>query len=189
MGTDWKERCSSSSAVKDWPPDLIRNNTINVSDVVEHVKFILPGFFYVLHDFNTDGIYDLIDTIHMKALWAQTCTAVPPLPCTDPPWWSYPPPWMLPAADADCDGFSTADETTIGTVGTEDCGYTPGGAPESDNWPADLVESNGVNISDVLSLKPVFGGSAARYDVVPSGSVNISDVLALKGFFGDSCPA
>ena len=53
------------------------------------------------------------------------------------------------------------------------------------------VESNNINISDVLALKPVFGTTvgptAPRFDIVPSGNINISDVLALKPVFGTTC--
>ncbi|MEX1195701.1 MAG: hypothetical protein WD904_08925 [Dehalococcoidia bacterium] len=91
--------------------------------------------------------------------------------------------------DADCDGFTSSQETVLSTNADDGCGFTPSGAPTSDTWPADLVESDTVNVSDVLALKPVFGSSApARYDVVASGgTINISDVLALKPFFGTAC--
>ena len=55
----------------------------------------------------------------------------------------------------------------------------------------DAEESNSINISDVLALKPVFGSSVGptspRFDLVPDNSINISDVLSLKPVFGTSC--
>ncbi|MEX0684296.1 MAG: sialidase family protein [Dehalococcoidia bacterium] len=96
-----------------------------------------------------------------------------------------------PLADTDSDGWTNAREATIGTDADAPCGFTPGGDPASGSWPADLVESDNVNISDVLSLKPVFGSvvppASARYDIVPSGAINIQDVLRLKPPFGASC--
>jgi hypothetical protein len=96
--------------------------------------------------------------------------------------------WMTPIGDADCDGFTSTDETTITTDPGDSCGFTAGAPTQSETWPPDLVETNSINISDVLALKPLFGTpGSARYDLVPSGSINISDVLALKPFFGKSC--
>ena len=101
------------------------------------------------------------------------------------------PPWPIDTDDPDCDGFSTAKENDIGTDPSQHCGFTTGGDPSSETWPPDLVESNNINISDVLALKPVFGTSVGptspRFDLIPSGGINISDVLALKPVFGQSC--
>ncbi|MEX2390089.1 MAG: thrombospondin type 3 repeat-containing protein [Dehalococcoidia bacterium] len=100
--------------------------------------------------------------------------------------------WAVPANDDDCDGFSTVDEMILGTDPNAACGFTPGGDPASENWPADLVESNSINIQDPLALKPVFLGTvpdtaSVRNDLVPSGVIDISDVLMMKPFFGKSC--
>ncbi len=99
--------------------------------------------------------------------------------------------WATPSGDGDCDGFTSGAESSITTNPADACGFTPGAPPQSETWPPDLVETNSINISDVLALKPVFGTAvpptSARYDIVPSGGVNISDVLTLKPFFGTSC--
>lgn len=101
------------------------------------------------------------------------------------------PPWSVPPGDDDCDSFSSATETVLGTDPDDACGFTAGAPAQSETWPPDLVESNGINISDVLALKPVFGTSvpptSARLDLVVSNSINISDVLSLKPFFGATC--
>jgi len=101
------------------------------------------------------------------------------------------PPWTVPAGDSDCDGFTNTAEGAITTNPSAACGFTAGGPTTSDSWPADLVESNSINISDVLALKPVFATSvpptSARLDIVPSGGISISDVLALKPFFSATC--
>jgi len=93
------------------------------------------------------------------------------------------PPWPVPGGDADCDGFISADETAIGT--------DPGAACGIAGWPADFDDSMLIDIGDVLSLKPGFGGAvppvAARFDISPSGLIDISDVLSIKPFFGASC--
>jgi hypothetical protein len=101
---------------------------------------------------------------------------------------AYPSFWTVPSGDTDCDGFASADETLITTDSGDPCGFTPGAPGESETWPPDLVETNGINISDVLAMKPVFGmAGPPRYNIVPAGTINISDVLALKPFFGKSC--
>ena len=103
------------------------------------------------------------------------------------PYWrnpsQNPPSWPLAASDPDCDGFSTANETVIGVRPARACGGLA--------WPPDFDDDRQVDISDVLSLKPVFGGSvppiSPRYDIAPDGIVDISDPLVLKMFFGASC--
>ncbi|MEX0682950.1 MAG: thrombospondin type 3 repeat-containing protein [Dehalococcoidia bacterium] len=93
--------------------------------------------------------------------------------------------------NANGDRFGWFAEIHIGTDPLRTCGFTPGGDPASETWPADLVESNSINISDVLTLKPLFGQAVPpaprRSDLVPSRSINISDVLAIKPQFGTSC--
>ncbi|MEX1193539.1 MAG: hypothetical protein WD904_00255 [Dehalococcoidia bacterium] len=98
------------------------------------------------------------------------------------------PAWTVAANDPDCDGFSTANETTIGTDPTRQC-PGPGGTPDS--WPPDVVANGTINILDVTALKPVFGQSvppaSARYNIAGGVGINILDVTALKPFFGKSC--
>ncbi len=103
------------------------------------------------------------------------------------PYWRNPshntPPWPLAASDPDCDGFSTANETTVGVRPSRACGGLA--------WSPDFDDSREVDVSDVLFMKPVFGGSvppiSPRYDLAPDGSVDISDPLVLKMFFGATC--
>lgn len=103
------------------------------------------------------------------------------------PYWrnpsQNPPSWPLAASDPDCDGFSTADEIAVGIRPARACGGFA--------WPSDFDDNREVDISDVLFLKPVFGGSvppiSPRYDIAPDGDIDISDVLAIKMFFGASC--
>jgi hypothetical protein len=99
--------------------------------------------------------------------------------------------------DPDGDGFSTAVEIQIGTDPLSDCRQVTG----HDAWPADLVPSNSINISDVgVVLPPSFGSTpasggsySARKDLVPAASaaasaVNISDVgKVLPPTFGMVC--
>jgi hypothetical protein len=197
---DWADACISTNPAlrSGYPPDFSDNGGVNIGDLHGPIGWvpIYHGLFGQPYtgqfDQDLDGIATMLDALPIWDNWAETCTDTPALPCSNPPWWSYPPPWMLPAGDVDCDGYSSADEGIIGTDPDEDCGFTPGGAAASDTWPPDFVQSNGINISDVLALKPVFNSAvpptSARFDLVVSGGINISDVLALKPFFGDSCP-
>jgi hypothetical protein len=97
------------------------------------------------------------------------------------------PPWPVPPSDPDCDGFTSTDETTIGTDPGRQCDN--GSMPP--DWPPDFDDSMMVDISDVLALKPDFGGTAppaaTRLDIFPDGMIDISDALALKSFFGAMC--
>ncbi|HEY5625271.1 MAG TPA: hypothetical protein VIT93_02165 [Dehalococcoidia bacterium] len=111
------------------------------------------------------------------------------------PWWPNPgqgmPPWTVPAGDHDCDGFSTASENAIGSNPAGQCGFTGGAPTQSETWPPDLVESDAVDIFDVLALKLPFGMSvpaaSARFDLVPNSQIDIFDVLSIKSTFGMSC--
>ena len=93
------------------------------------------------------------------------------------------PPWPVPGGDPDCDGFISGDETAIGTLPLLHCGVNA--------WPVDFDSSMLIDISDVLSLKPVYGGTvplvSARFDLFVDDIIDISDVLALKPFYGASC--
>ena len=94
------------------------------------------------------------------------------------------PPWPVPLlGDPDCDGFISGDETAITTLPLVACGVNA--------WPVDFDDTALIDISDVLVLKPVYGGTvptvSARFDIDPSGLIDISDVLALKPFYGASC--
>jgi hypothetical protein len=104
-------------------------------------------------------------------------------------------PWSLPMDDPPVRKFKCCGTTCPPTLPITDpadaCGFTAGGAPQSETWPPDLVETNVINVTNVLALKPYFGTSvpptSSRYDLGPSGSINISDTLALHAFFGQSC--
>ena len=107
------------------------------------------------------------------------------------PSWSNPgqnlPPWPLPPSDPDCDGFTSADESTIGTDPVVQCDN----ASAPPDWPPDFDDSKMVDISDVLALKLDFGGAvppaSARLDIYPDLMIDISDALALKPLFGAMC--
>ncbi len=100
--------------------------------------------------------------------------------------------WITPPGDGDCDGFTSGDETTIGTDPQDACANPP----ETNRWPVDFDDNQTIDISDVLTLKPVFGAMvppvSPRFNLVidqpPNpNQIDISDVLALKPFFGTSC--
>jgi hypothetical protein len=148
-------------------------------------------------DADSDGIRDASDN----------CPTVPNSPpadadsdgpgdaCDNCPAWPNPaqalPAWPVDTNDADCDGFSTADETYFGTDPMAACGFTAGGNLASDKWPVDLFESNTINTTDVLQLRPVFNQAVTpetqRFDLFPSGNINTTDVLQLRPFFLKSC--
>ena len=96
------------------------------------------------------------------------------------------PPWPVPANDPDCDGFTTADENSIGTDPNLACG------PNA--WPPDHNSDGLISISDVLLMKASFGAKSpddpiydARRDLNPDGKISISDVLTMRPFFDQEC--
>jgi len=92
--------------------------------------------------------------------------------------------WITPPGDVDCDGFTSADETVITTLPLVACGVNA--------WPPDFDDSMLIDITDVLTLKPVFGApvppTSSRFNLVIDAVIDISDVLTLKPFFGAGCP-
>ena len=96
------------------------------------------------------------------------------------------PPWTVPPSDPDCDGFSTAVETSVGTSATSHCG--------ANGWPADINNDGFSDISDVSALTGVFGSAVppapARYNIAPDppdGFVDITDISKMTGLFGSGC--
>jgi hypothetical protein len=174
------------SARMDLYPDL----QINVTDILVLLtswgEVCVPA-----PDGDSDGWQDTLDNCPSDVnpgqentdgdAWADACDNCPTTLTA----------WLVPVGDTDCDAFTDADETTITTDAGDACGFTVGAPTQSETWPADLVESDSINISDVMALKPVFGTSVGptspRFDLVPSGNINISDVMALKPFFGTAC--
>jgi hypothetical protein len=96
------------------------------------------------------------------------------------------PPWQVPPNDLDCDGFSAAVETSVGTSPTAHCGL--------DAWPADINNDTVSDITDIITLGASFGKSVppapARHNIAPDpldGVVDISDIARLGAFFGKGC--
>ena len=120
-------------------------------------------------DLDVDGIPDALDNC---PAWPNADQSLPP--------------WPVPADDRDCDGFTTADESSIGTDPNLACG------PNA--WPPDHNDDGLISISDVLLMKASFGAKSpddpiydARRDLNPDGKISISDVLMMKAFFDQEC--
>jgi hypothetical protein len=102
------------------------------------------------------------------------------------------PPWTVPAADPDCDGFpasaqpgSRGPESFIGTDPDLACGVNA--------WPTDINDDLKVGLVDVLTSIPVFGSVApvapynARFDLNADNKVGLQDVLMFIPFFNFTC--
>jgi hypothetical protein len=99
------------------------------------------------------------------------------------------PTWDCPG-DLDCDGWSDAVETLVGTRADAACAATSTAYDESPQaLPPDFNDDQSVDTLDVLALKPYIGNSvySARHDLDRSGSVDVLDVLQLKDYFGATC--
>jgi len=100
--------------------------------------------------------------------------------------------WEVPPGDTDCDGFTDAVESVVGTDPDDACPD----ALDDDAWPPDLNAGTGcgehdgkVNILDVLCFRGKLAPNPydRRYDLNGDGSVNILDVLLYKPFINTSC--
>ncbi|GAG25424.1 unnamed protein product, partial [marine sediment metagenome] len=105
-----------------------------------------------------------------------TPTPTPPPPTPTPPPGDCPDPssvpWTTPPGDLDCDGYSSADEGTIGTDPNDPCANTSDPNDEADDrWPSDFDDNQVINVLDYGEvLPPYFGTSvpptSARRDLV-----------------------
>jgi hypothetical protein len=115
--------------------------------------------------------------------WGDACDECPATPTA----------WEVPPGDGDCDYWTDAAETAMGTDPANDCGFVAGGMVPSETWPADLNPTNAIDILDILAFKPVFGKDDTdidwdpRFDIQINGVIDILDVLKTKPVFNQSC--
>ena len=128
-----------------------------------------PGQAAIINDVDSDGVFDFIDNCPNWYNPSQTL-----------------PPWLVPACDADCDGFTSADEGSIGTDPNVHCG--------ADAWPPDFDDNMVINTTDVFQVLPPALGQAVtthlvRQNLFPGDAViNTTDVFrVLPPFLGSSC--
>jgi CubicO group peptidase (beta-lactamase class C family) len=104
--------------------------------------------------------------------------------------------WRTPIGDQDCDGYTLAIETYVGTNGALACSATLaiGDEPLPDAWPVDFNDNQLVNGADILAYNSVFGSSVSvgppydvRWDLNASGIINGADILQFNPFFGKRC--
>ncbi len=101
--------------------------------------------------------------------------------------------WPWPANDSDCDGFTDASETFMGTLPQQRCSptTTPDHAP--DEWPADYNNDQAANLTDIFLMVPHLNtldtdpGSSPRYDISGEGAINLTDIFLLVPFLNMSC--
>jgi glucose/arabinose dehydrogenase/regulation of enolase protein 1 (concanavalin A-like superfamily) len=96
-----------------------------------------------------------------------------------------PVPWLVPAGDDDCDGFTTAVETFMGTNPNLACG--------TNAWPVDNNDDQKVGLSDILAYISVYLTTAPgppynpRYDLNADNTIGLSDILAFMPFYLKTC--
>ncbi len=152
----------------------IHRANMTVAPTVENLVTGLddPGGIALDRDADGDGILDAMDNCPAGYNPDQTS-----------------PPWTVPKGDVDCDGFSSADEGTIGTDPLDNC---PDDGTD-DAWPSDFDMNTVINLADVFNVLPPYFGTSVpptspRRDLVPSGIINLADVFkTLPRFFGSIC--
>ena len=115
------------------------------------------------------------------------------------PMWANPsqntPNWSVPANDPDCDNFTTATETFIGTDPNKQCAANAGvnNDPPPDRWPTDFNDSQSTNTIDVGFFVPVLNKSApgppysVRFDFNGNGTINSIDVGRFVPVLNKNC--
>jgi len=102
--------------------------------------------------------------------------------------------WLVPTGDADCDSFTDAIETFVGTDSIDSCANTAAANDEADDrWPADTNDNQFVNVFDVVpyiaALNSVAPGPpyTARLDLNMSGDINVFDVVPFIQLLNKGC--
>jgi uncharacterized protein YkwD len=99
-----------------------------------------------------------------------------------------PPPGFGCASDWDCDGWSDAAESAIGTNSGSRCAITRTASDEpTDSVPADFNDDKYINGSDVISFNTKFASTNRRWDLNRDGIVNGQDVLTLNQYMFTHC--
>ncbi len=92
------------------------------------------------------------------------------------------PPWTVPADDSDCDGFMTADESSMGTDPLVACGAAA--------WPPDTTDDQVVDFQDLNAIVPFLFQPLAgneRYNLSVDGAIDLQDLNAVVPFLFQSC--
>ncbi len=125
-----------------------------------------------------------------------------PGPCTGTdncPSWSNPaqglPVWTVPANDPDCDGFTTAAETFVGSDPNGHCAATPGSNNEGppDRWEADFDDNQLATTLDLVSYVTALNTSppnpdyVLRADLNGNGNISTLDLVAYVEMLNKSC--
>jgi len=100
-------------------------------------------------------------------------------------------PWYVPLGDADCDGFTSAIETYLGTDPLDACRDNPSDAA----WPLDVNNDGQVSVvADVLNFRGRIGATPGdpnwwqRLDFNADGQISVvGDVLMYRGMIGETC--
>ncbi len=110
-------------------------------------------------DSDGDGVFDTIDN----------CPSVATV-------------WLVPPEDDDCDGWTTADEGSIGTNPSLACGAAA--------WPPDITDDQVVDFQDLNAIVPFLFQAATgneRYNLAVDGSIDFQDLNAAVPFLFQSC--
>jgi hypothetical protein len=105
------------------------------------------------------------------------------------------PPWPVPTNDSDCDGFTSARETFVGTDPNKGCAAdnVPNNEPPPDAWPVDFNNDQLSGLSDVSRYSAVFGSHSpgppydSRFDLNGDGRITLPDIAMFSQFFGKRC--
>jgi len=190
-----------------------RQSRANYSDGLPHSPLVPEDTDKPYADDDSDGIVNLQDNCRVRANPGQEDSDSDDVGnrCDNCPSWPNPsqaqPPWAGPPGDADCDGWSGANEGTLGTEPDLACSLTgavmnPGDPSKVndepvDNWPADMNDDQVVNLGDINFLAPPMFFSVGpglpyeiRYDLNLDNVINLADInyLAPPMFFATCTP-
>jgi hypothetical protein len=164
--------------------DVDPNGRLEEEDETDNSSTILvrmnpgAGTAVALPDADGDGVTDAEDNCPQ---WVNQGQALPV--------------WRVPEGDADCDGFTSAGEASLGTDPEAQCATSsePGNEPGPDAWPVDLDDSQHVSTIDVGFYVPLLNEEspgppyAVRYDFNQDGRITTVDIGKFVFFLNKTC--
>lgn len=207
MGTLPFVQCGTNA----WPPDTSNNtfnDTLDISALTSRFGLAVPAEAPARYNLAPDppqpppGYVDTLDIAKMTAVFGLTCGPCPSdLDCDvvvdgsdNCPSWPNPaqnlPPWFIPPNDPDCDGFSSALESYVGTNPSAHCGLNA--------WPSDTSNNGFVDTLDIADFTSRFGlavpaQAPVRFDLAPDppqappNFIDTLDIAKLTSVFSLGC--
>jgi glucose/arabinose dehydrogenase/regulation of enolase protein 1 (concanavalin A-like superfamily) len=192
----WMKLTRSGSTISAFKSADGTNWTLIGSGSVPMSASVTAGMFVTSHNWSVLGQVTF-DNVSLTMAPDLDGDAVPDASDNCPAWSNpgqAPPPWTVPAGDADCDGFTAAREAFLGTDPTKHCAGTPAPGDETvDSWPTDFNDSQTTSVHDLVLFGPTYNkqttdaGYNQRFNLNGDNIVSLADVVMMGPFYNKNC--